>query len=427
MAGDGDKSQTWNAGLNASGPPVPQASSMDLTKRNTETVQRKLPDWIDALWLSKFRKQVLAWYKVNGRDLPWRRTSDPYQVLVSEIMLQQTQASTVIPYYERFLARFPSAQDLAVADETEVLKYWEGLGYYRRAKSLQQAAGVIVSKHQGIFPVEFDEILSLPGIGRYTAGAVASFSLGQRTPIVEANTQRLYSRLLLCKEDLTSSSAQAQLWAFASSILPRQNPGTLNHAVMDLGSMICKPKSPSCLLCPVNALCPTFQQGLQDSIPRPKKRRQTVEQFEVAVSIQDNQGRILIWRRPQDGWWAGLWDLPRCVITSELNAAHSEFERWFLRKFGTSCELTGYAHTFTHTVTHHRIRCQLYSGFLAGHQTDCISEPKPSISRTHPGHYKSTSERVLMTDEIKWAFPDEIKKLPFNSSGRRMVDWILKK
>jgi len=227
----------------------------------TAVHQTSLPD---TAWKQAFRRRLLAWFKRNARDLPWRRTRDPYAVWVSEIMLQQTQVVTVIDYFNRFLQTFPTIAALAAAPEEQVLRLWEGLGYYRRARQLHRAAQVIVREHDGKFPRTIDAVRSLPGIGRYTAGAILSIAFDAREPILEANTFRLYSRLLAYCGDPRGREGEKLLWEFASESLPNKGAGTLNQALMELGATVCTPRLPRCEVCPVVQLCPTFKAGLQE-------------------------------------------------------------------------------------------------------------------------------------------------------------------
>ncbi len=249
---------------------------------------------MDRRWKANLIRKLLKWYEYAKRDLPWRSTVDPYSIWVSEIMLQQTQVATVLPYYYRFLERFPTVSNLAKAEEQELLRYWEGLGYYRRAKQLHAAAKKIVEQHHSQFPVDFDEVLNLPGIGRYTAGAICSFAYDQPTPIVEANTQRLYARLLGLREPLTEKASQLALWQFASEVLPAK-PGmgsrTINHALMELGALVCTPK-PRCEACPIKSLCPTAKMGLQSEIPAPKKKKIYTDRFFAVVLVRNRKKPI---------------------------------------------------------------------------------------------------------------------------------------
>ena len=221
----------------------------------------------ESLWKQRFRRRLLAWYARNARDLPWRRTTNPYRVWVSEVMLQQTQVETVKPYFQRFIREFPTVKKLAAADEQNVLRHWEGLGYYRRARQLHAAAQVIVTQHKGKFPREITTLQTLPGIGRYTAGAIASIAYDESGPILEANTIRLFARLIGYQQIPTTSTGQRILWQTAAEILPRKNIAQFNQGVMELGALVCTPKNPRCSDCPVSALCAAREAGLQEEIP----------------------------------------------------------------------------------------------------------------------------------------------------------------
>ena len=228
-------------------------------------------------------------------------------------MLQQTTVVAVVPYFERFLARFPTLNDLAAADEHDVLRLWEGLGYYSRARNLRKAAQVIVLEHDGVFPCEVDALQKLPGIGRYTAGAIASFAFDRRAPIVEANTLRLYCRLLGYAGDPRSTVGQQTLWSFAEAILPKTQPGRLNQALMELGATVCSPKQPDCEHCPVQAHCRAFVEGTQSTIPRPATRPAITDVVEVSVAVRRGK-KYLLRRCPHGERWAGLWDFVRFAL-----------------------------------------------------------------------------------------------------------------
>ena len=210
----------------------------------------------DAAWKKSFRRRLLCWYRRAARDLPWRRERNPYRIWISEVMLQQTQVATVRPYFHRFLREFPNIRTLAEADERSVLRLWEGLGYYRRAQQLHEAARIVVEQHDAQFPRDPQTLRSLPGIGRYTVGAVLSIAFDARLPVLEANTVRLLSRLLAYDQNPMRAAGQRLLWTFAEQLLPRQNVGTLNQALMELGSEICTPRTPKCDECPLVGLLP---------------------------------------------------------------------------------------------------------------------------------------------------------------------------
>jgi A/G-specific adenine glycosylase len=266
-----------------------------------------------AAWRRALAKTLIAWFAANARDLPWRQTNDLYAIWVSEIMLQQTQVATVIPYWQRFLAQFPNVASLAAADEREVLRLWEGLGYYRRARQLHAAARKIASEYGGQFPTSYDAVRELPGIGRYTAGAILSIGRDQRLPILEANTIRVLSRLTAFAGDPAKTAGQKHLWSIAEAILPAKSCGAFNQSLMELGSEICTFKAPACDCCPVRAFCQARQLGVVHDIPRPAKRMNYEEVTEVAVIVRD-RGRVLL-RQCQPGErWAGLWDYPRFAV-----------------------------------------------------------------------------------------------------------------
>jgi A/G-specific adenine glycosylase len=309
----------------------------------------------DEAWRRRFRRRLLAWFRHAARDLPWRENRDPYRVWVSEIMLQQTQVATVEPYFRRFMAKFPTLADLAAAEEHDVLKLWEGLGYYRRARQLHAAARLIVRDYGSAFPHHLAEAVRLPGIGRYTAGAILSIAYDARQPILEANTVRLYSRLLAFGGDPATSEGRRVLWTFAEEVLPRRGSGTLNQALMELGATVCTPKAPRCDACPVVALCPTHAHGLQHTIPRPKKKMSSEAVREMAVVVR-RRGRVLL-RRCGDGErWAGLWDFPRFAVEAKGVAdLESEAAANVRRLTGVDVEMGERLATIQHGVTRFRI------------------------------------------------------------------------
>src|SRR4051812_30530518 len=279
------------------------------TLKPRKTVRSRAAATSAPRWREQLRRRILEWYATAARDLPWRRDLDPYRVWVSEIMLQQTQVATVVPYFERFITAFPTVVALAAAPEDDVLRLWEGLGYYRRARHMQHAAQQIMARHGGVFPTTLDEVRALPGIGRYTAGAILSIAYGAREPILEANTVRLYSRLIGYRGDVSSSPGQQLLWQFAHDVLPNEGAGTVNQALMELGSQICTPREPRCLLCPLSSLCVARARGWQQQIPKPKPRPQ-FEAVEHIALVVWRRNRILLVRRHDDARWARFWDFP---------------------------------------------------------------------------------------------------------------------
>lgn len=267
--------------------------------------------------MAHIRARLSRWYKVTKRDLPWRRSREPYAIWVSEIMLQQTQVATVIPFYERFIQRFPTLGILAKADEQEVLRYWEGLGYYRRARQLHQAAQLIMTVHGGSFPTREEKLSELPGFGRYTVGAVLSQAFDLRLPAVEANVSRVLSRLGAWKHPLEHQKTRTWLWETAAKLLPQKGAGNFNQALMELGQMVCLPHRPSCLLCPVKEVCRGQARGIAHSLPRRSKKPLTVEITELALIISRKDRLLLCQRRSDAARWANMWEFPtKELVTS---------------------------------------------------------------------------------------------------------------
>lgn len=282
---------------------------------------------------------LLAWYRRHRRDLPWRESRDPYRVWVSEIMLQQTQVERVKEYFARFLERFPDVQTLARAPEREVLRRWEGLGYYRRARQLHAAAKRIVAEHGGEFPKTAAGLRGLPGIGRYTAGAIASIAFGEREPIVEANSRRVIARLVGHGEPV-GGAGDEPLWRIAAELVPARDPGLFNQAVMDLGATVCTVTRPLCNKCPLAGSCVARATGRVEAIPALPRPRAVKQLRETALVLQAGD-RVVVEQRGEGEWWEGLWDFPRAAAGERRKAGD--------RLLGT----------VTYTVTHHRITCRV--------------------------------------------------------------------
>src|SRR6201988_312658 len=246
----------------------------------------------------RFRKNLLAWFAKFRRDLPWRRSKDPYRIWLSEIMLQQTRVTAVIPYYEKLLARFPDIQSLAEAPEEEVLRLWSGLGYYSRARNLQKAAQQIVARHDSKFPDRLEEVLALPGIGNYTAAAILSIAYGKKLAVLDGNVARVLARLGAIRGDLRSGKRWQQLQKTADSLLARRAPGDWNQAMMELGATLCTPRSPQCLLCPVSDFCQARKHGLAGVIPGKRQKRAVVSVHLAAAVFVDGKGNSLLFPPP---------------------------------------------------------------------------------------------------------------------------------
>jgi A/G-specific adenine glycosylase len=254
--------------------------------------------------------RVVAHYRAHARDLPFRKTRDPYAIWVCEIMAQQTRLAVVIPYWERWLARFPTVRSLAGAPLDDVLAHWAGLGYYARARGLHRAAKVLVERHGGRLPDDVAELAGLPGIGPYTAGAIASIAFGKRAPIVDGNVARIFARLFGIEADVLAPATKREMWRLAGDLVPAASAGEFNQGLMDLGATICTPRSPSCLVCPLADLCEARRQGRQAELPLARKKGATPLVDVAAAWIRDRRGRWLLCRRAPEGLFGGLWELP---------------------------------------------------------------------------------------------------------------------
>ena len=254
-------------------------------------------------------RRLLAWYDKNSRDLPWRKTHDPYAIWVSEIMLQQTQVDTVIPYFRRFLKRFPTIRSLARASREDVLKSWENLGYYARARHLHEGAVKVVEDYGGELPATHEGLLSLPGIGAYTAGAILSIAFEKPVPAIDGNVRRVMSRLMALRKPLREPSVQKKIEKAVQALMPKDRPGQLNQAMMDLGATVCLPRNPACGRCPLAGACLARTRGLQNNIP-PVPKRAALPHRDMTAGIIRKNGRVLVVRRPEKGLLGGLWKFP---------------------------------------------------------------------------------------------------------------------
>jgi A/G-specific adenine glycosylase len=267
--------------------------------------------------LRKFQKMLLAWFRAHQRDLPWRRSRDPYRIWVAEVMLQQTRIAAVMPYYHRFLARFPTVQTLARAPETEVLKLWSGLGYYSRARNLYRAAKIIVAQHKGQFPRDLDSALELPGIGVYTAAAVLSIAYDVPLAVLDGNVARVLARVEANRRDLRAPKNWRTLTAAAQNLLASQAPGDWNQSLMELGEVVCTPQSPRCAECPVARHCRAYAEGLTDKIPAPRRKRARVHMMIAAAILRDPLGRTLLVQDPgahDTVLFSRMWQFPAVEV-----------------------------------------------------------------------------------------------------------------
>jgi len=360
--------------------------------------------------LTELSQRLLDWYAQNARRLPWRarpagqqsdttgyepQQPDAYAVWVSEIMLQQTQVETVIPYYEKWLARFPTLAALAAASEQEVLSVWEGLGYYSRARNLHRAARQIASEWDGRLPPDRKALERLPGIGHYTAGAIASIAFGQNEPALDGNIRRVMARVFDLRMPARSPQGEKRLWELVEENLPPGRAGDYNQALMDLGATICTPRAPACLLCPLTSLCQAQALGVQEERPVVQPRP-PVPHYTVTAAVLEREGRVLIARRPSKGLLGGLWEFPGGK-QKEGEDLLAGLRRELREELGVETEIGAafgqYQHAYTHfRVTLHAFCCRLLEG-----------EPQP-----------------LVASELRWVTPAEFKDFPMGKIDRQI-------
>lgn len=310
---------------------------------------------------------LLRWYAREAADLPWRRRRDVYAIWLAEIMLQQTRVDTVIPYYERFLRRCPDLATLAAASLDEVLGLWEGLGYYSRARNLHRTARLLMRERGGRFPRRAAELQQLPGIGRYTAGAIASIACDEAVPALDGNVMRVFARLEDLDEDITRAATQRHLWALAQQWLPRERPGAWNQALMELGRRICRPRRPDCPRCPLQARCLAYARGTQALRPRRRPRPARPHYDIVAALVRNARGELLLQRRPEEGLLGGLWTFPGGRVAEEDDGLWEALQRLLRESLALEVQqgatLAPVQQEFTHfRMTLHARECQLLRG-----------------------------------------------------------------
>jgi A/G-specific adenine glycosylase len=344
-----------------------------------------------------FAERLLAWFERQARELPWRRGRTPYRIWVAEVMLQQTRAETVVPYYERFLARFPTVQALAEAPLEAVLKAWEGLGYYARARHLHAAARQVVAAHGGQLPDAFEDLLALPGVGRYIGGAVASIAFGRDVVAVDGNARRVLCRAFDIREDVARSATQRELETLAMRLLPPGRAGAFNEALMELGATVCTPRAPGCDRCPLCGVCLAYAQGDPEALPVRRPRR-SVPHYDVAAAVTARaDGRVLVAQRNTDDMLGGLWEfpggqregdetLPECLVREMREELDVEVD--------VGEQLLVVRHAYTHfRITLHAFRCRLVAG-----------EP-----------------RCLDCAAFRWVRPTELDALPMSVADRKIA------
>ncbi|WP_326716783.1 A/G-specific adenine glycosylase [Vagococcus jeotgali] len=373
----------------------------------------------------KFREDLLAWYHSEKRDLPWRKNTDPYRVWVSEIMLQQTQVVTVIPYFNHFLSEFPTIKGLANAPEDKLLKAWEGLGYYSRVKNMQAAAQDIMERFDGHMPNNPQDILSLKGIGPYTGGAISSIAFNLAEPAVDGNVMRVYSRLFGIDDDIMLPKTRRVFEEKVRKTISRDEPGDFNQALMDLGARICTPKKPSCKTCPVKEYCLALKTNQVDQLPVKKKKEKPVPLYYVAIVLQNELGAYLLTKRPSDGLLANMWTFP-LVEVDELTYKQLKHQE----KFADHQELSLFdqvadeseVYLFSAMLTDYpNIKMKEYHH---GEVTHVFSHRKWHILALE-GRVDGLSSYQLKPRE-EWVYPEKFKDYPFPKPQQKLLS-LLKK
>ncbi len=348
----------------------------------------------------EIQNALLRWFAAGARDLPWRRTRDPYAIWVSEIMLQQTRVRAVVPFYMRFLQRFPTVEKLARAPLDTVLKLWEGLGYYSRARNLHAAAKVVVARFGGQLPHTAEELRTLPGIGRYTAGAIASIAFGRREPLVDGNVTRVLCRLFRIRGNSKTPRIQKRIWSLAADLLPPHKVGQFNQALMELGSEVCVPRHPHCDECPVNRVCEARKHGEQDRLPtRVAKKR--LPSYTVAVGVIYRAGRILIDKRQPEGLLGGLWEFPGGK-KQPGESLEATLRREVREELAITVRIERLLAVVEHTYSHFHVRI---------HAFECT--------------YLSGTPRCLACAAFKWVRPGDLGRYAFPAANRKIIQALL--
>lgn len=344
---------------------------------------------------------LLKWFKTNQRPLPWREKYSPYEVWISEIMLQQTQVKTVLPYFDRWMKALPTIQSVAEAKEDCVLKLWEGLGYYSRVRNIQKAARIIIEKFGGEFPSDYDDILALPGVGKYTAAAIASIAFNQNLPVVDGNVIRVLSRLLLYKKNTRLPEADKQMWEWMKSILPDGKARAFNQAMMEFGALQCTPAGPACESCPFNSRCQAYIKGMVGQLPDRGAKKES-KNIKVALAVIKRGDRIFIQKRPPVGLMAGLWEFPGGKIEkgeSAVDAIHREIRE----EVGISIKNVKVIKRIKHAYTSFKVDLHC---FEAEHEGGKVS--------------------LNFASDGKWVKLSELKEYPFPAADVQLITDLLK-
>ncbi|MBM7704429.1 A/G-specific adenine glycosylase [Metabacillus iocasae] len=338
--------------------------------------------------IEQFQHDLITWFEREQRILPWRQDQDPYKVWVSEIMLQQTRVDTVIPYFNRFVEHFPTVESLAHAEEDKVLKAWEGLGYYSRARNLQAAVKEVHEQYGGKVPNTPEEISKLKGVGPYTTGAILSIAYGVPEPAVDGNVMRVMSRILSIWDDIAKPKTRKLFEEIIRLIISKDNPSYFNQGLMELGATVCTPTSPSCLLCPVREHCRAFEQGVQAELPIKSKKKPPKPKQMAAVVLTNEKGEVLIHKRPNKGLLANLWEFPNVEVDLSIGSDKDQLKAFLWTDYRTNATLHQQFATIQHVFSHLVWNIAVYEGSIA----DDISE--------------SDTRKLVSIDELEnYAFP----------------------
>lgn len=364
----------------------------------------------------RLQKILLLWFDAHKRPLPWRSTYEPYATWIAEIMLQQTQMERGVAYFERWMHRFPDVRSVALADENALLTAWEGLGYYRRARNIQAAAQVIMAQHGGMFPSQFSDILDLPGVGPYTAGAIASTAFNLPVPCVDGNVERVLARLFDIDSPVKAQPAKGRIHELASALIPQGQARAFNQALMEFGALVCR-KKPLCAACPLTTLCESYRLGIANERPVAGKRA-TIKLIDVATGVLESEGRVFIQRRKDKDVWAGLWEFPGgCVEAGETpeQAMVREWQEEVEFPVTVVAPLTRIKHSYTtYRITLHCFRLAFANlpASLSGNSAACSLAACPAPKALHEA------------TDFRWLFPEELGTFPMPAPHRKLADLL---
>ncbi|KLI01961.1 DNA glycosylase [Sporolactobacillus inulinus CASD] len=348
--------------------------------------------------IQQFNHDLLDWFHRKGRKLPWRKTDNPYYIWISEVMLQQTQVNTVIPYYDQFIKKFPTPEALADAPEQEVLKSWEGLGYYSRARNLQKGVREMVASYNGELPKNKSELMSLTGVGPYTASALMSMAYHEPEPAIDGNLMRVLSRVFLIDDDIAKQKTRKKFEKLASDLIVQTEPAYFNQALMDLGAMVCRPKIADCSQCPLNSYCRAYEEGVQLEYPVKSGKAKPRTLHYAVLILYDEQGRFLVEQRPDTGLLAGMWQFP--MLSLDEYEDEQQQQAYSRERFQCSVEPPKDPFSYTHHFSHLIWKLTLRIG--------------------------RASSQMKLRKRQRWAAMSELDRFPFPVSHQKVIQWIEK-